>query len=299
MLIELGYAAKSLGWDKIICLYNSDYGCIEDIPFDLRQKRILTYSLQNKTSSEEAKRVAKILFMNIRDLFAKGLLFNPLTDYMKGKIDKCLLDIAKKGCNILYGSLSLSDGLSKTNEFLNLSPNEIRNKVESTSFLGFCFQDNFDTTLSELKSILDKLLSSHYFSREWAITVLETIDWIRIHRNISSERYHPFPVISTGDDMKKRYFTVAAQEINKNNPPDSHLLLERIDTDKGKVLNTSEYIAAVKENALLKCRFNPDSYDLMTTRFVSLSKICNAWLDVTDGEFVLDPDIYHIKSIPE
>lgn len=30
VLIELGYAARTLGWDKIICIFNSDYGSFND-----------------------------------------------------------------------------------------------------------------------------------------------------------------------------------------------------------------------------------------------------------------------------
>ncbi len=40
VLFELGYAVKTLGWDRVICIFNLDYGSIDDLPFDLRQKRI-------------------------------------------------------------------------------------------------------------------------------------------------------------------------------------------------------------------------------------------------------------------
>ena len=38
VLIELGYAVSKLGWEHIICLFDSNTGSIEDLPFDLRQK---------------------------------------------------------------------------------------------------------------------------------------------------------------------------------------------------------------------------------------------------------------------
>lgn len=34
VMIELGYAIKSLGWDRIILLYDKDFGEIEEIPFE-------------------------------------------------------------------------------------------------------------------------------------------------------------------------------------------------------------------------------------------------------------------------
>ena len=48
VLLELGYAACNLGWDRIICVYNTDYSDLEAVPFDLRQHRITNYSLVGK-----------------------------------------------------------------------------------------------------------------------------------------------------------------------------------------------------------------------------------------------------------
>jgi len=43
VLIELGYAARHLGWDRIICVFNNVFGKVEELPFDLRPRRILSY----------------------------------------------------------------------------------------------------------------------------------------------------------------------------------------------------------------------------------------------------------------
>ena len=52
VLIELGYAARTLGWEKIICIYNTDFGSFNDLPFVLRNRRIMTCSLNNKVKSD-------------------------------------------------------------------------------------------------------------------------------------------------------------------------------------------------------------------------------------------------------
>lgn len=43
VLIELGYAVKSLGWNRVIMVMNTEFGPPEQLPFDLRSKRVLTY----------------------------------------------------------------------------------------------------------------------------------------------------------------------------------------------------------------------------------------------------------------
>ena len=46
VLIELGYAIKVLGWNRIVMIMNTEYGEPTILPFDLRSKRVLTYSIK-------------------------------------------------------------------------------------------------------------------------------------------------------------------------------------------------------------------------------------------------------------
>ncbi|MFN7120357.1 MAG: TIR domain-containing protein, partial [Saprospiraceae bacterium] len=56
VLVELGYAAALLGWNNVILVYNTAYGEIEELPFDLRGRKPLTYHLnsdEDKTEKEK------------------------------------------------------------------------------------------------------------------------------------------------------------------------------------------------------------------------------------------------------
>lgn len=46
VLIELGYAASKIGWERVILVFNSSEFSIEQLPFDIRQKAILWYKDQ-------------------------------------------------------------------------------------------------------------------------------------------------------------------------------------------------------------------------------------------------------------
>ncbi len=48
VLIELGYAAKTLSWNNIISIFNTEFGMVEELPFDLRFRRQLNYKIENK-----------------------------------------------------------------------------------------------------------------------------------------------------------------------------------------------------------------------------------------------------------
>lgn len=52
VLFELGYAVKKLGYEKIILIFNIERGKIEDLPFDIRQLRILSFSPKKQKELE-------------------------------------------------------------------------------------------------------------------------------------------------------------------------------------------------------------------------------------------------------
>lgn len=53
VLFELGYAQGVLGEENIIMVFNNAFGNIEDLPFDLRGKRIMQYSCHKDMSDME------------------------------------------------------------------------------------------------------------------------------------------------------------------------------------------------------------------------------------------------------
>lgn len=50
VFLELGYASSKLGWNRIICIVNSKFSQYKDLPFDIRNRRILEYSTSLKNN---------------------------------------------------------------------------------------------------------------------------------------------------------------------------------------------------------------------------------------------------------
>lgn len=223
VLMELGYAANKLGWDRIICLFDINTGTIEELPFDLRQKRITPY---NPNKEREKDRISIILSENIKNLYVNGKLFNPLNDYVKGKIDRMLLEILKPFANILYGTISMSEGLSNVSSLLNCKLDEIEEKIKSKQFPAFLVLNDFLPENSNLQEILKDLFSSSYFPKEWSYTVLELMDWIREYNWFISEKNKEYPFISLGTKEYDNLAPINAHSINKNNPQNSIIILE-------------------------------------------------------------------------
>ena len=70
VLVELGYAMKTLGLERIIMVMNAAYGDPELLPFDLRMRRVVTYRMSEsqKDESTERKKLSSALEQGIRTI---------------------------------------------------------------------------------------------------------------------------------------------------------------------------------------------------------------------------------------
>jgi hypothetical protein len=53
VMFELGFAVRHLGWDRIICILNSEYGNVEYLPFDIAKHKIVTYKKKDGERNAE------------------------------------------------------------------------------------------------------------------------------------------------------------------------------------------------------------------------------------------------------
>ena len=68
VLIELGYAVKCIGWERVICFINTDYGEIGKLPFDLEHQRVTPYSLSDGNKKAVKKQLRGIITDTILEL---------------------------------------------------------------------------------------------------------------------------------------------------------------------------------------------------------------------------------------
>ncbi|MEI3561051.1 MAG: hypothetical protein V8Q06_05175 [Acutalibacteraceae bacterium] len=239
---------------------------------------------------------------NISDLYVKGQLFNPLNDYMKGKIDRSILGIVKPMANLVYGTISLSEGLAHVSPLLKCSTKEIEKHITDIHFPAFIVLNDFDIENTNLQDILKDLFSSSYFPKEWSYTVLELIDWIREYNWFISKRNKTYPFEKIDSSEYDHLAAISAKAINSNNPNNSFLVLETttkdgkryVDTDGGKVINTTHYPTDNAPSLRICLSIKQSNIKSLAEKIYKLVVICQNWLDITDSEFILDPDYYVI-----
>lgn len=58
VLLEMGYASGTIGWDRVICVMNTEKHRPEELPFDVRNRRFpITYELSDKATENKRQKV--------------------------------------------------------------------------------------------------------------------------------------------------------------------------------------------------------------------------------------------------
>lgn len=76
VLIELGWAMKSVGWNRIICVMNTCFGPPDRLPFDLQHRRhpIQFIAVPDGDNSNEKKELAKHIEGALKTIIDRGVL---------------------------------------------------------------------------------------------------------------------------------------------------------------------------------------------------------------------------------
>lgn len=291
VLLELGYAVRTIGWERIICFYNLKYGDIKNVPFDLSHRRIFCY---NSDKENEKEAVSKALSAGIKDMIAKGLIRNPLRDHMKGRIDYCILEILKQISCILYGTITMSEALTKVTDVLMLTEEKIIEILsDNHKVLGFFANNDLEVIKRKSERIFSAITTSNVYQVEWAVVVLEVVDWTRRYQYLISERaknrlyrkaLKPVPYLNV----------ISGKELNQNNPDNSFLLLKKLGSDSGKILYAGTMAKTDINYLLSSWLINDTAIETFAKCLIDAVDLANKWLNETEGEFVLDPDYYNI-----
>lgn len=73
VLVELGYAIRALGSERVIMVMNTAFGRPDDLPFDIRRKRTLTYRLPEDAPEKAPER--KLLQKQLTEAVRASLAF--------------------------------------------------------------------------------------------------------------------------------------------------------------------------------------------------------------------------------
>lgn len=291
VLFELGYAVKCLGWDRVICVFNSDFGDVSELPFDLRNRRILTYETSN--ISETRKKLADIFKQIIDKNYYTLEQVQEVSDFYSIKIYSCFINIISRIIKVLYGSETVCSFEAITN-VLNMTPTEI-NRLLSHELLGFNLFTNYDEQIKILTNELDRITSINMFNTNLYVPIIKLIKELKSH-NLFINREHFFENFKVNTPIMNDYSII--HNSDNNEIPNRYALGKKIDANRAKIVDFTDIKRTDHVKfALTHFCLDVNTYNVYYNHYVCILKYINEFISNNDGKFLIDNTEILIKNV--
>lgn len=291
VLFELGYAVKCLGWDRVICVFNSDFGDVSELPFDLRNRRILTYETSN--ISETRKKLADIFKQIIDKNYYTLEQVQEVSDFYSIKIYSCFINIISRIIKVLYGSETVCSFEAITN-VLNMTPTEI-NRLLSHELLGFNLFTSYDEQIKLLTNELDRITSINMFNTNLYVPIIKLIKELKSH-NLFINREHFFENFKVNTPIMNDYSII--HNSDNNEIPNRYALGKKIDANRAKIVDFTDIKRTDHVKfALTHFCLDVNTYNVYYNHYVCILKYINEFISNNDGKFLIDNTEILIKNV--
>lgn len=286
VLVELGYAAKTIGWNNIICIFNTDYGQIEDLPFDLRFRRPLTYRIENQTNkSKDKEKLIKVLVSAIDSVIHGESAKDEIRNYIKKQVDKEILTICNHSFKIFFGYEN-QYSLQEIWNMLNLSKDEIQRELFERKFLGFKVLKDWKDYMEKIESIMNQPFFTQNAEPKYVSSLIKVIRGLEVMATIYSDS----ELFRDTNHKAEEYKVVSGKQMNPDNPDDNYLLLRKIENeDQGIVIDFGTIRKYNVKRLLYYQTIGGDKFMKWSTGFHELFKSIEIWIENTGNNLIIDP----------
>lgn len=286
VLIELGYAARTLGWEKIICIYNTDFGDFDDLPFDLRNRRIMTYSLKDKQKPDIKKNLSNQIKKSIIEMQSKGILTDKILDFLKKEIDQEMLMLISHFVRFI-NKPGNDNFLDSTTVFINLNKLEIVEILKDKKILGFDILKSFHEHENKFYTFVNQAMGSQYYNREILNSLIDIYEWFSEYDKVRTNYFSNLLVKLK--DKKMGFYVVHSSKVTEdNNFKKRYLLMKKIDNTQGQVANLGDFYSGNIENLTNYYKLEEKYLDKYASIISLFIKSFNKWLQLTNNEIIMD-----------
>ena len=251
VLIELGYAMNNLGIENILLLFDTKYGNVEDLPFDIRQNRIIKFN-----SEKDNKTLKRILKSEISQIVSN---INPtIYDFLYSEINNQIISHLMEFTKIFYYNSNCKHRYDYGYFFTKCESEMIKDIMDNT-FLGFDLFNNLSLLENEFESFLNQKTNSFYISED----TNRMLSRIVLSMKSISKFINYDPFFSQTAILGNEYNIVPGKRFNQYND-DKLILIKQIGNpldNKGQVISAN-YITPNKMNSIkgiYKCT-NPNYF---------------------------------------
>ncbi|WPP49577.1 hypothetical protein [Catalinimonas niigatensis] len=286
VLVELGYAAKTIGWENIICVFNTEFGIVEDLPFDLRFRRPLTYKIENpKNKSKDRENLSKILQTAIKSIINKESAKDEIRNYIKQQVDKEILTICNHSFKIFYG-YDKPYSLDEIWKMLSLTEEEMKVHLFEQKHLGFTVLKDWRDYMTKIENIMNQPFFTQNAEPKYVSSLIKVVRSLEIICTVYSRKN----LFTNTGQSTKEYKVIDGKEMNPDNPKDGYILLRNIDKEgHGIVIDFGTIRKYNVKNCLDFLTIGGDNFSGWIFGIHDVFKSIEGWIENTGNNLIIDP----------
>lgn len=198
VLLELGYAAARLTWDRCICLANTKFGAIAHLPFDLNHRRITDFCYEGSTRKQKSAEIAEIIAKTVLAYIDKPIAKAGFSHHTIGGYNFTNALVESK--IIPYNEVAFTAYSQKTQGFIE----DAKNLVEKISRIHLpeketVIDDDAFDILTENMTVSD-ILHDPVLSKKYSQTIAKAHDVV-IEKDFLAKRINKHLDIELSDDF--------------------------------------------------------------------------------------------------
>lgn len=288
VLLEVGFAAKAISWSNILCIYNSEYGKVELLPFDIRTRKPIVYNTLEGISE------AKNTLIKAFETQIKNIIFNRIIDkkeYLSTKhnVDLALQSVLLDLCDIIFDRNSADK--YNYDKLLHMSTESLINILSHKQFLGFYLYRNIETNIDEFLKFFNDGLETYFLNEKEKKILAKLVFALRNYKEI----IHSGEIISCVDSNAE-YIVQSGNAINRQNSKNSYLLLKPLKDNKAVVIAGGSFNNVLPQIMTSTFELKEKAIPVFAHQINNIIVLINDWITVTGKYFIINPKLLREKT---
>ena len=275
VLIELGYAARTLGWNKIICVFNAEYSQVEKLPFDIRTRKPLIYDTSNPQKSGKIE-LSKMIAASINEIFN-----NVLIDKYEYSISKRTIDLAMQALLIDFCRFVFPEQEKyRYDKLLRITREELSDNLMGRQILGFYLFRNILQSIEDFSEYFNDGIATFFLSNREKRVLAKLVYSLKAYEKmLRSEN------VFERQEEESNLKVISGRQIDRRNPEGTYLLVRPIDSEKFVVVASGEF--GEESLSKLLCLYKTtENNTLLVTGIYRIIQIINEWIAISGQYFI-------------
>lgn len=283
VLLEVGFAAKAISWTNIVCVYNCEYGKVEDLPFDIRTRKPIIYNTTNG-NSESKNALTKALKTQLSSIILNRIIDKKEYLSTKRAVDLSLQSILVDLCGIIF-DVNSNDKYNYS-KLLHMSTESIMKVLLHKEFLGFYLFRNIETNIDEFVEFFNDSLETYFLNDKEKRLLAKLVFSLRDYQKLLHSEN-----VMTSVTSKTEFVIQSGNAINPNNPENSYLLLKPLENNKAVVVAGGSFCNVSPKEMTKKFKLNDEAVSVFAHHINSIVELVNDWIMITGNYFIINPKL--------